>query len=227
MAFFSSFTKRRPREPDPFESSVLLHVDSLYSTALRMTRNASDAEDLVQDTLLKAMRSRTQFESGTNLKAWVFKILTNTFINRYRRGVFERDLLNGPDAKPLSDAWMSAASMQQMCDPETHAFRPIIEGEVGKALNALPDDFRLAVVLSDVEDFSYREISDIMGCPIGTVMSRLHRGRKMLQDVLLEHAVAMGIVRPASQHDASAVQDGSAAAVDLGEYRARKRGAVG
>jgi len=218
MSFFSSLTKRRPRDPDPFESGVLAHVDSLYSTALRMTRNAVDAEDLVQDALVKAMRSRGQFEEGTNLKAWMFKILTNTFINRYRRGSLERDVLAGPDAKPLSDGWVSSATMRQMVDPESMAFRPIIEREVGKALESLPDDFRIAVLLSDVEDFSYKEIADIMGCPIGTVMSRLHRGRKMLQDVLYDHAVSMGIVKE------STLDGAMEQAVDLVEYRARKRG---
>ena len=129
MPLLPFISRRRPKQ-DPFEVDVLSHVDKLYATALRMTRNAIDAEDLVQDTMVKAVRSRSQFEDGTNLKAWLFKILTNTFINRYRRGSLEREILSGPDARPLSDGWMSTASMRDMVDAESQAFRPIIEKEV-------------------------------------------------------------------------------------------------
>jgi RNA polymerase sigma-70 factor (ECF subfamily) len=170
--------------------------------------------------MVKAMRSRDQFEAGTNLKAWLFKILTNTFINRYRRGAMERDILTGPDARPLSDGWMSASTMSQMSDPETQAFRPIVAREVLQALDQLPEEFRLAVLLSDVEDFSYREIAEIMGCPIGTVMSRLHRGRRILQDTLVEHAVALGIIQAPTDNN----NEDTESTVDLADYRARKQG---
>lgn len=221
MAFlqFSSLSLRRRNRPDQFEIDVMAFTDALYATALRYTRNSVDAEDLVQDTLVKAVRSRSQFEEGTNLKAWLFKILTNTFINRYRRGTLERGVLKGPDAKPLSDGWMSTATMRQMCDPESLALRPMLEKEVAAAVEQLPDDFRVAVLLSDVEDFSYKEIADIMGCPVGTVMSRLHRGRKLLQTMLYEQAVAMGIVR----EESAAAQNNT---VDLAQYRSRRK-AVG
>jgi RNA polymerase sigma-70 factor (ECF subfamily) len=211
MPFLPFITRRRPKQ-DPFEVDVLTHIDSLYATALRMTRSAVDAEDLVQDTMVKAVRSRSQFEDGTNLKAWLFKILTNTFINRYRRGSLEREILSGPDARPLSDGWMSTASMREMCDAESQAFRPIIEKEVAHALEQL---------LSDVEDFSYREISEIMGCPVGTVMSRLHRGRRLLQVALHDHAVALGILKGDS------VDEGESKMVDLEAYRSRKQGVGG
>src|SRR6266571_1289127 len=158
----SLFQRKRSLEPDAFEAQVLSHLDALYAVACRLTKAPLDAEDLVQDALVKAMRARDQFQPGTNLKAWLFRILTNTFINKYRRGGLERSVLEGPDADPL---------------------------------DALPPEFRLAVVLCDVEEFSYEEIADIMGCPIGTVMSRLHRGRKLLQKSLYQHALAMGIVR--------------------------------
>lgn len=217
MGFFS-FIKTKRIERDEFAQDVLSHVDALYAVGFRMTRNAMDAEDLVQDTLLKAVRSREQFEVGTNLKAWLFKIQTNTFINKYHRGGLERDVVDGPDARSLSDGWMSASTMNQMMDPESMAFRPIVEKEVSAALNTLPDDYRLVVMLSDVEDFSYKEIADIMGCPIGTVMSRLNRGRRMLQEKLYDHAVSMGIIEDRGIVGAEEV------AVDLAEYRARKRG---
>lgn len=194
------------------------HMGSLYTAALRMTRNPADAEDLVQDALVKAMRAREQYEPGTNLKAWLFKILTNTYINRYHRGGLERSVLEGPDTEPLAEGWMSTASMNAMRDPETLALRPLLEAEIDRALATLPEDFRLAVVLSDVEELSYKEIAEVMGCPIGTVMSRLHRGRKLLQKALYEHAVLEGIAPPASEAEASS------APIDLASYRARKRG---
>jgi RNA polymerase sigma-70 factor, ECF subfamily len=179
-----------------FEQEVLQHLPSLLSVSSRLMKNGPEAEDLVQDAVLKAIRARGQFETGTNLRAWLLKILTNTFINRYRRGGLERSVLDGPDADPLADGWVSASTMEALRDPESQALRPILEAEIGRALDELPTEFRLAVVLSDVEDLSYKEISDIMGCPIGTVMSRLHRGRRMLKSRLYEHARALGIVGP-------------------------------
>ena len=175
---------------------MLQHLPSLLSVASRLMKNGPEAEDLVQDAVLKAIRARGQFETGTNLRAWLLKILTNTFINRYRRGGLERSVLDGPDADPLADGWVSASTMESLRDPESQALRPILEAEIGKALDELPTEFRLAVVLSDVEDLSYKEISEIMGCPIGTVMSRLHRGRRMLKSRLYEHARAIGLVGP-------------------------------
>jgi RNA polymerase sigma-70 factor (ECF subfamily) len=219
MSFLSSL-RRSPPVPDAFHADVLSHLDVMYAVAHRMTRNPTDAEDLVQDSLVKAMRSRDRFSEGTNLRAWLFKILTNTFINKYRRGNMEKEVLSGPEARSLSDGWVSASTMRQMADPETEALRPLVEREVARALDELPDDFRLAVLLSDVEDFSYKEIADIMGCPIGTVMSRLHRGRRLLQGSLGEQARAMGIVREEPEARAQA----DAAPVDLGEYRARRMG---
>ncbi len=199
---------------------MLGHLDTLYGVSCRMTKSTAEAEDLVQDTIVKAMRARDQFQPGTNLKAWLLRILTNTFINRYRRGGLERDLFDGPDADSLTDGWVGANTMRAMRDPETAALTPLVEAEVQRALDELPDEFRLAVVLSDIEELSYKEIADAMGCPIGTVMSRLHRGRRMLQKTLREHAVAMGIVN-------EAVDSGRAresAPSDLAAYRKRKRG---
>ena len=211
---------------DGFLDECMSHMDALYGVACRLTRNPTEAEDLVQDALVKAMRARDQFQAGTNLKAWLFRILTNTFINKYRRGGLERSVLEGPDADPLADGWVSASTMRQLRDPEQIALLPIVEGEVRKALDALPPEFRLAVVLCDVEEFSYEEIADIMGCPIGTVMSRLHRGRKLLQKSLYSHALAMGIVKNEDQVGSRGSQKTAGTPASLEAYRARKRGAA-
>jgi RNA polymerase sigma-70 factor (ECF subfamily) len=225
MPFF--FFKRRqsleheaPRGSgdDPFVVELLGHLDALYTVASRMTRGSAEAEDLVQDTVVKAMRAREQFEPGTNLKAWLLRILTNTFINRYRRGGLERDVLDGPDAGPLADGWIGASTMRSIRDPETQALRPLVEAELEQALNELPADFRLAVVLSDVEELSYKEIAEIMGCPVGTVMSRLHRGRRLLRERLRGHAESIGILDTEQAAPAQPSQP-----TDLNTYRNRRR----
>lgn len=203
---------------DTFEVDMLSHLDTLYGVSCRMTRSTAEAEDLVQDTVVKAMRARDQFQQGTNLKAWLLRILTNTYINRYRRGGLEREVIDGPDADSLTDAWVGVSTMRAMRDPETQALTPLVEAEVQRALDELPDEFRLAVVLSDIEELSYKEIAEAMGCPVGTVMSRLHRGRKMLQKKLLDHAIAMGIVADAGE------KARDEAPADLAAYRRRRKG---
>jgi len=210
-----------------FEREAVLHLGALLGVATRMTRNPTEAEDLVQDTLVKAMRARDQFEAGTNMRAWLLRILTNTFINRYRRGGLEKAVLEGPDADPLADGWVSASTMASMRDPESAALRPVLEAEIRSALDELPEEFRLAVVLADVEELSYREIADIMGCPIGTVMSRLHRGRRLLKTRLYSHALDMGIVSPEPVVGKRRVRgegEDRDDPVSLAEYRAKKAG---
>jgi len=215
----SFFRTQRRIAPDPFEVQVLTHLDALYGVACRLTKLPLDAEDLVQDALVKAMRARDQYQAGTNLKAWLFKILTNTFINKYRRGGLERVVLDGPDADPLADGWVSAASMRALRDPENQALRPIVEEEIHRALAELPEEFRLAVVLSDVEELSYKEIADVMDCPVGTVMSRLHRGRRLLQKRLYDHAVCLGIAPVNDARDEESDEP-----VNIAQFRAKKRG---
>jgi RNA polymerase sigma-70 factor (ECF subfamily) len=203
---------------------VLSYAQSVLAVAMRLTRNAAEAEDLAQDTFVKALRARDQYESGTNLKAWLLKILKNTFINRYRRGGLERSVLDGPDADPLADGWIGASTMASMRDPEAQALRPMLEKEIVRALDEMPEDFRLVVVLADVEELSYREIADMLGCPIGTVMSRLHRGRRILKRQLFEQAKALGIVSGEPEDDA--VPAKPSAPVLLDAYRAKaKKGA--
>lgn len=206
------------RQSSTFEREVVLHLDALYALALRMTRSPSEAEDLVQDTVLKAIRARAQFEPGTNMRAWLLRILTNAFINRYRRSGLERTVLDGPDADPLADGWTSSATLEAMRDPESQALRPVLEAEIREALDALPADFRIVVLLCDVEELSYKEIADIVGCPMGTVMSRLHRGRRLLKAHLLEHARALGIVAPESK--VGQARDPSP--IDLEDYRHKR-----
>jgi RNA polymerase sigma-70 factor (ECF subfamily) len=214
--------------PPTFTEECLAHMDALYGVACRLTRNPTEAEDLVQDAMLKAMRAQHQFQAGTNLKAWLFRILTNTFINKYRRGGLERALFDGPDADPLVDGWVSASTMRSLREPEQAALLPIVEGEVRRALDELPAEFKLAVILCDVQEFSYEEIAEIMGCPIGTVMSRLHRGRKLLQKALYGHALALGIVKgeDGKSADGTVTRNGNPALADLSAYRARRRGAA-
>src|SRR3984957_17559333 len=156
-----------PAKVDSFEVELLGHLDTLYGVSCRMTRSTAEAEDLVQDTVVKAMRARDQFTPGTNLKAWLLRILTNTFINRYRRGGLERDVLDSADADSLTDGWVGANTLRAMRDPETQAPSPLIEAELQRALDELPAEFRLAVVLSDIEELSYKEIAEAMNCPIG------------------------------------------------------------
>ena len=189
-------SKLPPDASKQFEQLVLSHLDGMYAVARRLTRDPSLAEDLVHDATLKALKARHQFEPGTNLKAWLLRILTNTFINSYRRGGLERNTVDGAQdgTDPVSDGWISAASMRAMREPEEEALRPVLRAELSRAVDELPDEFRVAIVLCDVEELSYKEIADAMGTPIGTVMSRIHRARKILQRRLRAHAIAAGII---------------------------------
>ena len=177
-----------------FEAQALGHLDSLYATGLRMTRNPGDAEDLVQDTMLQAYRFFDKFEPGTNCKAWLYKILTNTFINKYRKKVREREVRDQLDHEEMPSL-MSEDVATASRDPEGMMVGTLLSDDVKRALESVPYDYRMAVVLCDLEEFSYKEIADIMDCPVGTVMSRLHRGRRLLQKALRDYAVRQGIVK--------------------------------
>jgi len=182
------------RQDDEFERDALAFLDPLYRTALRMTRSEPDAEDLVQETYIRAFRFREQFTPGTNLKAWLFRILTNTFINQYRRRASQPETteLEAIDESALYHRMAGTTAASTSPDPEAELLNGLVESEVKEALEALPERFR-TVMLLDVEGFAYKEIAEMLGIPIGTVMSRLHRARKSLQKSLYDHALERGI----------------------------------
>jgi RNA polymerase sigma-70 factor (ECF subfamily) len=178
---------------DPFEQEALSFLDALYRTALRMTRSEADAEDIVQETYIRAFRFREQFTPGTNMKAWLFRILTNTFINSYRRRATQPQTTELDDIEETTlHRHMTDAGAAASPEPEREVLDSIVDSEVREALEELPERFR-TVVLLDVEGFAYKEIAEMLEIPIGTVMSRLHRGRKFLQKRLYDLARERGI----------------------------------
>jgi RNA polymerase sigma-70 factor (ECF subfamily) len=185
---------------DLFEEQALPFIDPLYAAAMRMTRNPSDAQDLVQETFVKAFAAFTQFEQGTNLKAWLYRILTNTFINTYRKKQREpyQGTLDDLEDWQLGGAESTTAMASRSAEAEAIDHLP--DSAVKDALQSIPEDFRLAVYFADVEGFSYQEIAEIMKTPIGTVMSRLHRGRRLLRDLLSGYARERGLGTAATGH---------------------------
>jgi RNA polymerase sigma-70 factor (ECF subfamily) len=202
---------RRRDSRKEFEATALPHLDALYGTAYRLARNPRDAEDLVQEALLRAYRFWDTFEKDSNCKAWLLRILTNTFINEYQRKRRQREVLDAATAEQsATDGVLVHEGAQTQKSPEGMMLERSVSDDVQRALDALPADFRTAVVLCDVEGLAYKEIADVMDCPVGTVMSRLFRGRRLLQQSLAQFAVEQGYVKGDADADAP---------IKLDEYR--------
>jgi len=177
-----------------FEEDALPYLDQLYGTALRMTRNSADAEDLVQETFVKAFAAFGSYQQGTNLRAWLFRILRNTYINAYRKSKRQP---SSNSAEELTDGQLldiETRTAGGVRSAEVEALERLGDEDINGALAALPEDFRTAVYLADVEGFSYKEIAEIMETPVGTVMSRVHRGRKSLRGLLTDYAQQRGLL---------------------------------
>ena len=190
LAVLSRSTKKNHTE---FEAEALPHMDVLYNFALRTTGNEDDARDLLQETYLKAYRFWDKYEQGTNIRAWLFRIMKNTYINRYRKEVKEPDKV---DYEVVENFYNSIRA--QSADPndlQEKLYGNLLGDEVAKALESLPDDFRTVVILCDIEGLTYEEIAEFVDRPIGTVRSRLHRGRKLLQEKLYDYAKQRGMIK--------------------------------
>ena len=190
MRFFKRGGKKakgRGRDQE-FEEVALPHMNALYGLALRMTRNSSDAEDLVQETFIRAYRFFDRFQEGTNCRAWLFKILYHTYINLYRKKKRNLETMSLDEVESYLP-YLSSAGESANPNPEEGLLRKRTAEEVRKALEELPEEFRIAVILSDMEELSYKEIAEVMECPIGTVMSRLYRGRKLLRKILIKRII--------------------------------------
>lgn len=179
-------------DSDQFEQEALGYLDALYNTGLRLTRNPADAEDLVQETYLKAFRAQQSFEPGTNLKAWLFRILKNTFISAYRKSSADPEI---DDFAEIEGAFEYRLANAPQPDPEQELIAKVLDEDVQQAFDDLSPDYRMVVVLADLEGFSYKEIASILEIPMGTVMSRLYRGRRQLEESLLRYAQERGYLR--------------------------------
>ena len=211
---------RRKAARTEFEETAMVHLDALYGAACRLTRNARDAEDLVQETLLRAYRFWDTFEKDSNCKAWLLRILTNTVINEYQRRKRSRQVLDAATAEQeATDGVLIHETSEAQTSPESVLMERSVSDDVQRALEQLPDDFRVAVVLCDIEGLSYKEIADVMGTPVGTVMSRLFRGRRLLQASLKEFAQQAGYIKPETSASPKASSDNT---IDLSRYRAAR-----
>jgi RNA polymerase sigma-70 factor, ECF subfamily len=220
--FTVQMLSRRRDSRKEFEATALPHLDALYGTAYRLARNPRDAEDLVQEALLRAYRFWDTFEKDSNCKAWLLRILTNTFINEYQRKRRQREVLDAATAEQsATDGVLVHENAQTQKSPEGMMLERSVSDDVQRALDALPADFRTAVVLCDVEGLAYKEIADVMDCPVGTVMSRLFRGRRLLQQSLARFAVEQGYVKPGAEAPAPSTDN---APIQLDDYRKNSQG---
>jgi RNA polymerase sigma-70 factor (ECF subfamily) len=196
------------------QEAALQHLDILYRTALRMTSQPAEAEDLVQDTYLRSLKFHKKFQPGTNLKAWLFKMMINLFINKYRRQQKTKEIQEGTGRQDLLERTLTPDQLASTTRPQEYFFEKMFSDEVVLAIDSLPQDFKLVVLLADVNEFSYSKISEILDIPVGTVMSRLHRGRKMLKESLYQFAIEEGYVKTSG--------DKKDQVADLNSYRTKK-----
>lgn len=214
------FGLRRQSQQAEFEALLAPHLDGLYGAAVRLTRQPTEAEDLVQDAVMRAFRFFDRFERGTNFKAWLYRILTNTFINGYRRQQKAKSLGEESERQSVEAAFFSADVTDQVQDPEAFLVDRALSEAVLAAIDELPIDFRMVVILADLQEFSYKEVADILNVPVGTVMSRLFRGRKALQRILLAQEGLAGAVPADTEPGAT---DDEASPINLNAYRQRKK----
>ena len=184
-----------PKRGWDFEAAAIPYLDALYNMAFRLTRNAEDAEDLIQETYFKAYKHYDKFEAGTNLKAWLFRIMENTFINGYRKKLSQPPQSAFSEIEDAFESLVEPGPGQQSKNPEQEFLAKVLDEDVQLALDALREDYRMVILLVDLEGFSYKEAASILEVPVGTVMSRLYRGRRMLEHVLLEYARNHGYLR--------------------------------
>jgi RNA polymerase sigma-70 factor, ECF subfamily len=216
------FAPRKSPRQQEFESEALQYLDVLYAHALRLTRSPSDAEDLVQDTFVRALRFYDRFERGSNLKAWLLRIQFNGFVNRYRRHIKEHQTNEALTQEPAGEATLGREALRSLLDPDGIALAPVVAKEIDAALSQLPDEHRTVVILADIEELSYKEIAEVIGCPIGTVMSRLHRARRALQELLVEHAASLGLVAAKTREPAESKTESVDNTVLLSNYRRQR-----
>ena len=214
--------KKEAQRRNEFEALLTPHLEALYGTAVRMTRSPQEADDLVQDACLKAFRFLDKFQPGTNFKAWIFKIMTNVFINRYRKIQRDREIRSEVERNGHHPHILAQGPTRDAQRPEESILDHLMSEDIQAALEKLPPDFRMAIILSDVEEFSYKEIADIMDCPVGTVMSRLYRARRQLQSLLLQHAQDRGFTSVDIATEIPGKDATEAGVTDLTAYRERK-----
>ncbi len=214
---------RKNRKRADFEELALPHLDSMFGVAMRLTRNPRDAEDLVQEAMLRAYRFWDTFQDTSNCRAWLAKIVTNTFINSYQKKKRTREIQNAAhQEQKVRDGVLAHERALSQKDPEARLLDRSFSDDVSAALESLPEDFRLAVILCDVQELSYKEIAEVMDCPVGTVMSRLYRGRKLLKKALEEFAIREGVLKKPSsaketvESEAKVIAIGRAAKVESG-----------
>jgi RNA polymerase sigma-70 factor (ECF subfamily) len=207
------FYRKKKQDQNEFGQQALEYLDALYGTALRVTGSQAQAEDLVQDTFVRALRFWDKFDPGTNLRAWLFRMMFNLFFNQCRRTRRGREIHEGHEQADLVQKVLPDEHLAPTAKPEEFFFEKLFSDDVVHALDDLPSDFKMVVLLADIDSFSYKQISDILSIPVGTVMSRLHRGRRMLRHSLYAFALEEGYIK----------EDDSSTPMDLAAYRKHKK----